>query len=286
MRGFSFLLHLGNNSPNDLGVVKERSLMRNIGVLVSYDGTAYSGFQIQPNEDTIQGRIEKAIYKLTKEVITIIASGRTDAGVHAYGQVCNFLTQSVIPIDRWTIALNSILPDDIVIRDTWEAPLSFHSRYSSKRKTYLYTILAEKKPDVFRRLTQFFYPKPLNIYAMQQAVTHLIGRHDFTSFTSSQSMKGSNIRVIYRMDVKYEPSETGEEGRGRIHLIITGSGFLYNMVRIITGTLIKVGQGKLAPDDIPRILMAKNRQEAGFLAPPNGLMLWSVEYSDDECQSL
>lgn len=256
--------------------------MRNIAVLVSYDGTAYSGFQIQPNEDTIQGRIEKAIYMLTKQSISIIVSGRTDAGVHAYGQVFNFMTESTIPIDQWTIALNSRLPNDIVIRDAWEASLSFHARYSSERKTYRYSIFAEKRPDVFRRLTEFFYPKPLKVYAMRKAITHLIGEHDFTSFTSSKSKKVSNVRTIYDAYIEHELSNTGEEGRGRIHLILTGNGFLYNMVRIIAGTLIKVGQGKLAPYDVPYILTAKNRQAAGFLAPPNGLMLWSVEYSGDE----
>lgn len=256
--------------------------MRNVGMLVSYDGTAYSGFQIQPNEDTVQGRIERAIKMLTNESISIHASGRTDAGVHAYGQVFHFMTESAIPIDRWTIAINSRLPDDIVIRETWEAPLSFHSRYSSKRKTYRYSIIAERKPDVFRRLTEFFYPKPLNVRAMQEAITHLVGEHDYTSFTSPKSTKVSNVRTIYDAHIEYEQSVTGEEGRGRIHIVVTGNGFLYNMVRIIAGTLIRVGQGKLAPHDIPRILEAKNRQVAGPLAVPHGLMLWSVEYGGEE----
>lgn len=256
--------------------------MHNIGMLVSYDGTAYSGFQIQPKEDTIQGRIEKAIHMLTQESVSIIASGRTDAGVHAYGQVFNFMTESAIPIDRWTIAINSRLPDDIVIRDTWEAPLSFHSRYSSKRKTYRYSIIAEQKPDVFRRLTEFFYPKPLNVRAMQEAITHLIGEHDFTSFSSPKSTKVSHIRTIYDAHIEYEPSKSGEEARGRIHIVVMGNGFLYNMVRIIVGTLIRVGQGKLAAHDIPRILEAKNRQAAGSLAVPHGLMLWSVDYDGKE----
>lgn len=257
--------------------------MRNIAMVVSYDGTAYSGFQIQPHVRTVQGQLENGIKKLTGETINIIGSGRTDAGVHAYGQVINFITTSVIPVQRWVLALNSRLPKDIVIRSAWEAPLSFHARYSSNQKTYRYSILAQCKPDVFRRHTECFHPKPLNVQAMQTAITYFVGEHDFTSFTALQSTKRSNIRTIYKAYIEYEPNNSKEVGHGRIHLLFTGNGFLYNMIRIMVGTLIRVGEGKLLPCNILHILAAKNRQLAGPLAMAHGLTLWNVVYGAEEC---
>ncbi|MCM3342387.1 tRNA pseudouridine(38-40) synthase TruA [Paenibacillus sp. MER TA 81-3] len=256
--------------------------MRNIGMVLSYDGTAYCGFQAQPELDTVQGRIERAIYMLTNEQTSIMASGRTDAGVHAYGQVFNFATASMIPADRWCLALNSRLPDDIVIREAWEAPQSFHARYSAKRKTYRYSICAERQPDVFRRNYEFHYHRPLDMTAMQEAVRYFVGEHDFTSFVSPKSTKTSNVRTLYTARLDIEPSETGEEGRGRLHLELTGNGFLYNMVRIIAGTLLRVGERKLIPADIPRILEAKSRKAAGPTAVPHGLTLWHVDYNGEE----
>ncbi|UHA71733.1 tRNA pseudouridine(38-40) synthase TruA [Paenibacillus sp. 481] len=257
--------------------------MRNIGMVVSYDGTAYCGFQVQPGLNTVQGQLEKAIEKLTKEQVSILASGRTDAGVHAYGQVFNFQTTSSIPVERWMVAMNTRLPDDIVIRSAWEASASYHARYSAKRKTYRYTILAERTPDVFQRNFEFYHPRPLDIDAMREAFNHLVGEHDFTSFTSPKSTKPSNVRTIYRAWIEHEPNADGEPGRGRIHLFVTGNGFLYNMVRIIAGTLIWVGEGKFSPADIPSILDARNRQAAGPLAVPHALTLWSVEYGGEDC---
>ncbi|MCR8846739.1 tRNA pseudouridine(38-40) synthase TruA [Paenibacillus sp. SC116] len=256
--------------------------MRNIGMTVSYDGTAYSGFQRQPDQDTVQGRIEAAITKLTSDQITISASGRTDAGVHARGQVFNFHTTSAIPIDRWVLAMNSRLPNDIVVQEAWEAPLDFHARYSAKVKTYRYTILAERNPDLFRRLYEFHHPRPLDIEAMRKGMAYLEGEHDYTSFTSPKSTKQSNVRTIFRSWMEVEHAGSDEAGRGRIHLFLTGNGFLYNMVRIIAGTMMWVGEGKLRPEDIPVIMETLHRDAAGPMAVGHGLLLWSVEYDGEE----
>lgn len=256
--------------------------MRNVAMTVAYDGTAYCGFQIQPDLDTIQGRIEAAIEKLTGERLNILSSGRTDAGVHAQGQAFNFKTSSSIPVERWALALNTRLPDDIVIMNVWEAPLSFHSRYSAKRKTYRYTIWAERTPDLFRRNVELHHPRPLNIAAMSEALKYLEGEHDFTSFASPKSTKTSHIRTLYEARIEVEPGPSGEEGRGRVHIYVTGNGFLYQMVRIIVGTVLRVGEGKLQPQDIVRILAARNRAAAGPTAVPHGLMLWNVDYGGME----
>ncbi|MCG7410605.1 tRNA pseudouridine(38-40) synthase TruA [Paenibacillus sp. ACRRX] len=256
--------------------------MRNIGMTVAYDGTAYCGFQSQPELDTIQGRIEKAIAMLTEEHVVITASGRTDAGVHAQGQVFNFITTSAIPIERWALAMNSRLPRDIVIKDAWEAPMDFHARYSAKRKTYRYSILSERIPDLFQRHYEFHHPGRLQLEPMRAALKHLEGEHDFTSFASPKSTKQIHVRTIYQAWMEYEPSQSGEPGRGRYHLFVTGNGFLYNMVRIIAGTLLVVGRGKILPEAIPGILAACDRGAAGPTAMSHGLMLWSIDYGGEE----
>jgi tRNA pseudouridine38-40 synthase len=246
--------------------------MRNIGVKVSYDGSDFNGFQSQPYGRTVQGEIEKAIHHLTGEQIVIIGSGRTDAGVHAMGQVFNFHTASTIPTERWAVALNTRLPKDIIILDAWDVANEFHSRRSAKRKTYRYSIDTNKFPDVFARSYQFHHPSKLNVSAMEEGLAYLIGTHDFTSFTSIHSTKPHHIRTIYEAYLL-------QEG-GALHMYITGNGFLYNMVRVIMGTLLWVGQGKLKPVDMRRILEGKSRKLAGPTAMSHGLMLVDVEYSD------
>lgn len=248
--------------------------MRNIGVKVSYDGTNFNGFQSQPYGRTVQDEIEKAIRHLSGENIVIIGSGRTDAGVHAMGQVFNFHTASTIPTERWAIALNTRLPKDIVILNAWDVPVAFHSRRSAKRKTYRYTIDMGKFPDVFARSYRFHHPTKLNVEAMAEGVKHLIGTHDYTSYTSIHSTKPHHIRTIY--EAYFE-----QEGQA-LHLYITGNGFLYNMVRVIMGTLLWVGQGKLKPEDMKRILEGKSRSLAGPTAMPHALTLMDVEYSEME----
>ncbi len=241
---------------------------------VSYDGTAYNGFQTQPQKNTIQDKIEEAIMTLTGERVKIIASGRTDAGVHARGQVINFMTDSKIPVERWALAVNSRLPRDIVVLHAEEVPAEFHARKSAKRKTYCYTINCGRFPDVFQRWFQFHHPTPLNVEEMRKALQFIVGEHDFTSFCSRKSDKESHVRTIYEAVIEQEPPSV-------IRVRITGNGFLYNMVRIIAGTLIEIGEGKRDSGDMRRILLAKDRTQAGPTAMAHGLMLWKVEYDEE-----
>lgn len=248
--------------------------MRNIGVTVSYDGTDFNGFQSQPYGRTVQQEIEKALKALTGEDILIIGSGRTDAGVHAYGQVFNFYTVSTIPVERFAIALNTRLPKDIVILAAYEVSEYYHARKSAKRKTYRYTIDMGKFPDVFNRHYSFHHPTPLQVEAMQEGLRHLVGEHDFTSFTSIHSTKPHHVRTIYEAYLEQQGT--------MLHMYVTGNGFLYNMVRVIMGTLLWVGQGKLKPDDMKRILEGRSRALAGPTAMSHGLILMQVEYPDEK----
>ncbi|RXZ82817.1 tRNA pseudouridine(38-40) synthase TruA [Paenibacillaceae bacterium] len=245
--------------------------MRNICMTVSYDGTAYYGFQTQPAGRTVQDEVERAIGKLTGEQVKIHGSGRTDAGVHAYGQVFHFHTASPIPVERWALAMNTWLPDDIIIRHAEEVPLAFHARRAAIRKTYRYSIRLGPTPDVFRRRYEFHHYSPLMIEPMREALTYLIGEHDFTSFTSIRSTKKSHVRTIYEA---YAVEEDGV-----LHTYFTGNGFLYNMVRVIMGTLMRIGEGKAAASDIPNILAARDRSLAGPKAMAHGLTLMRVEYA-------
>lgn len=250
---------------------------------VNYDGTDYHGFQTQPSGNTIQDHIEHAIFSLTGETIKITASGRTDAGVHAYGQVFNFNTASRIPIHRWCLALNAWLPENIILTDAQEVPLTFHARHMAKRKTYRYSINANRFPDIFQRRTQFHHPTRLDIEAMRKALQLMVGTYDYTSFASTQSQKSHHVRTIYEayIEVDHFLSRPGSDDQGIIHVYVTGSGFLQHMVRIIVGTLMDVGEGKKAADDIPCILAAKNRMKAGPTAVAHGLTLWNVEYDEN-----
>lgn len=246
---------------------------------VSYAGQAYAGFQTQPGLNTIQDQLESAIRQLTGEELKITASGRTDAGVHARGQVINFYTESSIPVNRWCMAINARLPDDILVWDADEVPLQFHARRSAIRKTYRYTIRCGRHADLFRRDQEFHHPTPLDTQSMQAGLQALIGRHDFTSYCSKRTMTISNVRTVY--DASLEIGERDPILQSYlIHLHISGNGFLYNMVRIITGTLIQVGEGKRKPEDMALILAAKDRSLAGPTAVPHGLMLWEVNYAE------
>ncbi|WP_308636568.1 tRNA pseudouridine(38-40) synthase TruA [Paenibacillus silvisoli] len=244
--------------------------MRNIRMVISYVGTSYHGFQTQPIGNTVQDILVHAIHVLTGEKVHIIASGRTDAGVHARGQVINFKCASRIPINRWALALNARLPEDIAVLKADEVPLEFHASYDARQKTYRYTIDTNKFADVFERNYRFHYPMPLRIPEMQAALSALIGTHDFTSFASLRSTKVSHVRTI--LDARLV------EGDGKLELFITGDGFLYNMVRIVMGTLLWVGEGKLQASDFKRILEAKDRAQAGPTAMSHGLTLWEVVY--------
>jgi tRNA pseudouridine38-40 synthase len=254
-------------------------IVRNIVMVVSYDGTAYCGFQIQPRDHTIQQVLEEAIYALTNERVKVISSGRTDAGVHAKAQVINFLTECVIPIDRWCFAVNTRLPRDIVVHKASEASLNFHSRHHAKRKTYRYTIQRSKIPDVFYRYTRLHHPTRLDLSEMQKGLAYLVGEHNFSAFCSARTPVGSHVRTIYEatMEFNAEPSD-GDGQAGVVHIYITGNGFLYNMVRIIVGTLLQIGQGKRSGEDMLTILLSEDRNRAGPTAMAHGLTLWEVSY--------
>jgi tRNA pseudouridine38-40 synthase len=267
-------------------------MRRNLCLVISYDGTAYFGFQSQPSGNTVQDKLEEAIRILTGEHIHVTASGRTDAGVHARCMIANFYTTSKIPVERWAIALNGRLPDDIVVHSAREVAEEFHSRRHAIRKTYRYTINCCKFPDLFRRKYEFHHPTPLDIGAMKKGLQYLLGEHDFSSFTSPLSTKPHHVRTVY--EARLEADEGSDviptlleefdgqrypgKTRGVYHLYVTGNGFLYNMVRIIAGTILQVGEGKRTPVDMVSILAARNRAKAGPTAVPHGLTLWNVEY--------
>jgi tRNA pseudouridine38-40 synthase len=254
--------------------------VRNILMTVSYDGAPYNGFQTQPGLKTVQDELEQAIKMLTGEELKITASGRTDSGVHARGQVFNFYTDSQIPLERWCMAINSRLPKDIIVRNAVEVPEAFHSRRSAKRKTYRYTIRCGRNPDVFKRHLEFHHPAPLDVEAIREALQHLVGKHDFSSFCSSRTAKTDFVRTIYEARLECEPFESDLRSFA-FHIFLTGSGFLYNMVRIIVGTLLQVGEGKRSSLEMKAILEARNRAMAGPTAMAHGLMLWEVFYKED-----
>lgn len=257
--------------------------MRNIALLVSYDGTGYYGFQSQPGGNTVQDKIEDAIRMLSGEQVKLTGSGRTDAGVHALGQVANFLTASSIPAERWAIALNSRLPDDIVVHAAVEVATDFHARRCAVGKTYRYSINSFRFPDVFARHRVFHHPAPLDFAAMREGLKYLLGEHDFTSFTSPLSTKPHHVRTLYEASLQVDTASGGSEasGRGVARITVTGNGFLYNMVRIITGTILQVGEGKRKPEDIADILAAKSRAISGPTAVPYGLTMCSVAYGPE-----
>ncbi|MCZ8523742.1 MULTISPECIES: tRNA pseudouridine(38-40) synthase TruA [Paenibacillus] len=253
--------------------------MRNISMSISYDGTAYHGFQTQPEHNTVQDQLEEAILYLTGEKVKLTSSGRTDAGVHARGQVINVHTESNIPIDRWCHAMNSRLPNDIVVWRAQEVPLNFHARRSAKRKTYRYTVRCGRLLDPFKRQYELHHPAALDVERMREGLLHLVGEHDFTSYCSTRTASPTHVRTIYEARLECEPLDEELQSYA-IHFYVTGNGFLYNMVRIIVGTILEVGEGKRTSSAIGDILAARNRSKAGPTAMAHGLMLWEVFYGE------
>ncbi len=229
------------------------------------------GWQKQPNKLNIQGTIEKAIEKITGEEIELMASGRTDRGVHALGQVANFKTNSNIPIDKFAIAINSNLKKSILIKSAEEVDETFHSRLTCKKKTYRYIINNSKYGTAIYRNLETHIPTKLDIEKMKEAVSFFEGEHDFKAFKASGTSSKSSVRTIYKAEVMKMPNE-------RIWIELTGNGFLYNMVRIIAGTLVEVGLGKIQPYEIKNIIKSEKRENAGKTLPPQGLYLVNVEY--------
>lgn len=229
------------------------------------------GWQKQPNKPNIQGNIENAIEIITKEKVELNASGRTDAGVHALGQVANFKTNSNIPIDKLAIALNTNLKKSIRIISAKEVDDRFHSRLSCKKKTYRYIINNSEIPSAIYKDLETHIKDKLNIEKMKEAVKYFEGEHDFKAFKASGTSSKSSVRTIYKAEVIQMPNN-------RIYIELTGNGFLYNMVRIIAGTLVEVGLGKINPQEIIKIIDKKDRTLAGKTMQPNGLYLVKVEY--------
>ncbi len=247
---------------------------RNIRLLVEYDGTSYHGFQVQEDTSlpTIQGELEAAITTICGESIRITGSGRTDAGAHALGQVVNFHTSASVPTGRFPIALNSVLPRDIRIRQAESVPLSFHARFDATAKTYLYVVDNRPYSSAFLRNYVYHVPQPLDIAAIKAAAELLVGTMDYASFQSSGSSVKTSVRTVYHLGV--------DPKGGVIRFSIRANGFLYNMVRNIVGTLLEVGKGKLTIEEIPAILAAHDRSQAGPTAPAQGLYLVAVEYDN------
>jgi tRNA pseudouridine38-40 synthase len=244
--------------------------MKRLRCVLAYDGTDFSGFQVQPDQVTVQGEIEAALNRVTGEDIQVFGSGRTDAGVHARGQVIHFDTSSNIPMDKWRFVLNNQLPDSIVIRTVEEVDASFHARFDVQVKEYRYCIDNNPVADVFRHRYADHVRFPLDVDAMQQAAHYLVGEHDFTSFCSAKTFVEDKVRTVYGLTVE----KIGDE----VWVTCRGNGFLYNMVRIIVGTLVEVGQGKRSPAELREILAACDREKAGKTAPAKGLTMWEVVY--------
>ncbi|NLC69631.1 MAG: tRNA pseudouridine(38-40) synthase TruA [Clostridiaceae bacterium] len=246
--------------------------MRNIKLTIEYDGTRYNGWQSQPGGLTIQDMLEAAIYKLTNEKAKVTGAGRTDAGVHAYGQVANFYTASSIPAGKFSFALNTMLPGDIVVTKSEEVSLDFHARFSAKGKKYEYLIYNSIHPPALLKDRAWHVFYNLDVEAMNEAALHLAGTHDFAGFAARDpSRPGLNtIRTIREVSV--------ERISNIIRISISGDGFLYNMARIITGTLVDIGRGKMEAGRIKSIIDKRDRKLAGMTAPPQGLYLVEVYY--------
>lgn len=245
--------------------------MYNYKIKIQYDGTRYRGWQSQNStEETIQGKLSDVLSRMVGEEVNVIGSGRTDAGVHAMGQVANFYLKEAQDVEQLRDYLNRYLPEDIAVVEVSEADERFHSRYQAVDKTYLYRIHTGRVPDVFARKYVYDYQAPISVSRMRKAAELLVGTHDFKSFCGNKRMKKSTVRTIYEIRIE----ECGQE----IRIYYTGDGFLQNMVRILTGTLIEIGDGRREPEDIVEILEAEDRECAGYTAPACGLTLLEVRY--------
>ena len=252
--------------------------MKRVRLIVSYDGTNYCGWQIQNNGITVEEVLNHALTDLCREEIAVIGASRTDSGVHALGNVAVFDTNSRIPGEKFSFALNQRLPDDIRIQRSDEVADDWHPRFQDTVKTYEYFFLNRRIPDPMRRLYSYFIYYPMDVENMQKAADYLIGEHDFKSFCTPRTQVRSTVRTIYDLTLTKEGDE--------IRMRITGNGFLYNMVRIIAGTLARVGTGLYTPERVKEILEAKDRNVSGPKAPPQGLTLISIAYPAEEKQHI
>ena len=247
--------------------------MGNYRIILQYEGTKYQGWQRQDSTDnTIQGKLEALLTKMCGEPVEIQGSGRTDAGVHAYGQVANFHGNTELSTEEIMEYMTRYLPEDIGVIKVEKVPERFHSRLNAKGKVYCYRVMTGNVPHVFDRRYVYEHPERLDVAAMKEAAAMLVGTHDFKSFTSTKRGKKSTVRTIESIDIAL----IGDE----VRFTYKGDGFLYHMVRILTGTLLEVGEGKRPVTDILQIIEAKNRENAGFLAPAKGLALMEVIYKE------
>ncbi len=248
--------------------------MTRVKCTLAYDGTDFAGFQIQSRERTVGGEIEKALKKIHKgEHIRIQSAGRTDAGVHAEGQVIHFDSPLSIPDENWKRALNTLLSDDIYVKSCKNVTEAFHARFSAIAKEYHYIVRIALEPDIFKRKYAYHFPYTLDLQKIRQACCYLEGTHDFTTFSSAKAtIKGSHVRTLYKLSC-----EATEDG---IRFYLYGDGFLYNMVRIIVSLLLDIGRGKKEPEEIPALIAAKDRSKLGKTIPPEGLYLHQVMYKE------
>jgi len=245
--------------------------LRNIKLVIQYEGTNYRGWQRQADGPTIQQALEEAVRALTGTHSAVVGSGRTDAGVHALGQVANFHTDSPLPCERIVHGLNFHLPRDIGVVDAVEVPASFHARQSAVSKVYAYTIHHAGTRPVLERRTRWFVRGELDWQAVEKAGACFVGTHDFAAFCTEADLSRNLVRTVSSLEVVVEPPV--------VRIVVEADGFLYNMVRAIVGTLVQVGKGRLAPDDVPAILASRDRRRAGPTAPACGLCLLEVRYS-------
>lgn len=239
--------------------------------IIAYDGTAFAGYQVQPEKRTVQSELETALGKMHKaEKVRVTASGRTDAGVHAKGQVIHFDSTNELPVENWQKALNALLPSDIVVLDVTPVPDTFHARFDPIGKEYRYVIRRGSLRDPFKRNHAYHFPYPLDFKAMREAISYLVGTHDFTSFCATNTNVIDKVRTIHEIDLLEEDD--------LVVFRFVGSGFLYNMVRILVGTLLEVGSGKRKACEIQDIIAKQDRHCAGKTAPGHGLYLWEVFY--------
>lgn len=242
--------------------------MKRVMLRVAYDGTEYCGWQLQPGVATIEGVLNETLSALLGETITVTGASRTDSGVHSLGNVAVFDTDTRIPAEKISYALNQRLPDDIVVQESKEVAADFHPRHCDSRKTYEYRILNREFPLPTERRDSYFYYRRLDVEAMRRAAAYLVGTHDFASFCSAHAQKETTVRTVY--------SCTVEKAGDLVCIRVTGAGFLYNMVRIIAGTLIEVGCGAKQPEDVAQIIAARNRSAAGPTAPAHGLTMIGI----------
>ena len=265
---------------------KDKAVIRRIFLRVAYDGTNYHGWQLQPQAATVEGVLNQEISSLVGENIQVIGASRTDAGVHALGNVAVFDTSSRIPPEKFAYALNQRLPSDVVIQESGETARDFHPRHCPCRKTYEYTILNRTFPLPQYRHTAHFEYGSLDIGAMQNACRAFVGEHDFGAFCSAGAQVKTTVRTIYRLEVAVQPLSGGsdsptDKSSGRLIVIrVQGNGFLYNMVRIIAGTLLEVGKGHILPEHVKEIIASCDRGQAGPTAPARGLVLAEIEYPE------